>query len=275
MPVIPLLEQLESIGAERLSDREGKSFAGRASQPRTSALIPTSRARVALPHERSGCSECCAAHEAELALTPTVSICGCAQNQPASSTRRRLGSPWLASTRSPGNEFQLYLSLVYSPMVDQTSLHRRVGHSVPGSRDIVDVATRSKMMRAVRQRGTRPERAVRAIVTGLGFKYRLNARGLPGSPDLSNLRAGWALFVHGCFWHGHRNCQKTKGGRGGRIPLTNQAYWSKKMDDNRRRDQRQARQLRAMGLRVRTIWECELKDPERVSRKLAKFLRED
>ena len=128
------------------------------------------------------------------------------------------------------------------------------------------------MMRSVRQSSTEPELRVRQILSGLGVHYRLNARSLPGSPDMSNRRAGWAIFVHGCFWHGHRDCRKTKGGAFGRIPATNRHYWLRKIEDNRARDDRKESELKSLGLRVRSIWECELADRERLAVKLAEFV---
>lgn len=139
-------------------------------------------------------------------------------------------------------------------------------------RDIVSTAKRSQMMRAVRQRRTRPERAVQAILRDLGVHYRLNHTGLPGRPDFANRSRGWAMFVHGCFWHGHRNCPKTKGGASGRVPVTNANWWEKKIRANRERDARKERNLRDLGLRVLTVWECELRAAAELRRKLLRFL---
>ena len=140
------------------------------------------------------------------------------------------------------------------------------------SSDIVSRAKRSEMMRAVGQRDTAPERAVRTLLCELGAHYRKNHPSLPGRPDFANRTRGWAVFVHGCFWHGHSNCRKTKGGRRGRVPASNASFWATKIEDNRRRDRRKGRHLRALGLRVLTVWECELRDPSRLSKKLARFL---
>lgn len=137
--------------------------------------------------------------------------------------------------------------------------------------DIVTPEKRSAMMRAVGQRGTSAERAVGAVLRELGVRYRLNHPGLPGRPDFANRSRGWALFVHGCFWHGHRNCRKTKGGRAGRVPNTNRSYWAEKIEANRERDRRKSRELADLGLRVLVLWECELRDPGQVRRKLEEF----
>jgi len=140
------------------------------------------------------------------------------------------------------------------------------------SSDIVSKAKRSEMMRAVGQRDTKPERAVREMLRGLGVHYRRNHSGLPGRPDLANRTRGWAIFVHGCFWHGHRDCRKTKGGRAGRVPASNSEFWTAKIGANRERDARNARQLKDLGLRVLIIWECELRGVETLGRKIRRFL---
>ena len=138
--------------------------------------------------------------------------------------------------------------------------------------DIVSEAKRSEMMRAVGQQRTGPERIMRAILRDLGVHYRLNHPGLPGRPDFANRTRGWAIFVHGCFWHGHRNCRKTKGGRSGRVPVTNSRFWSEKIEANRERDRRKERQLRDLNLRVLTVWECELQQPSKVRHRLMSLL---
>lgn len=128
------------------------------------------------------------------------------------------------------------------------------------------------MMRAVGQRRTSAELAVQTMLRELGVRYRMNHSGLPGRPDFANRTRGWAIFVHGCFWHGHRDCPKTKGGARGRIPQTNAAWWGAKITANRERDVRKERALRELGLAVMTAWECELREPDRLRRRIARFL---
>ena len=127
-------------------------------------------------------------------------------------------------------------------------------------------------MRAVGQKDTRPEIEVRRLLRRLGAHYRVRNRDLPGSPDIANRARGWAIQVQGCFWHGHRNCLKTKSGRTERVPASNQSYWGPKIADNRARDARTLRELRNLGFRVLLVWECELRDPENVEEKLSRFL---
>ena len=123
-------------------------------------------------------------------------------------------------------------------------------------------------MRRVRQRATEPELAVRSVLRQLGVAYRLNCANLPGRPDFANRSRGWAIFVHGCFWHGHRRCRR----RSRLVPRTNQDWWIDKIAANRARDVRKAEQLRRLGLRVLTVWECSLQDRPKVLLALARFL---
>lgn len=127
-------------------------------------------------------------------------------------------------------------------------------------------------MRAVRRQGTKPELAVRCLLREIGVRYRVSNDSLPGSPDLANRARGWAIFVHGCFWHGHPNCAKTKGGRRGRIPRQNRPFWAAKIMANRKRDAQKARELTEMGFRVLVVWECELRSLRKLRRRLDRSL---
>jgi len=120
--------------------------------------------------------------------------------------------------------------------------------------DVYDARTRSAVMRRVRGKDTAPEMAVRRLLRAGGVGYRLGGCGLPGRPDVVMPGRRVALFVHGCFWHGH-DCR-----RGARQPKANAAYWAAKIDRNRARDARTASELTASGWRVLTVWECEMKD---------------
>lgn len=123
--------------------------------------------------------------------------------------------------------------------------------------DVVDAATRSRMMSGIRSRDTRPEMTVRRYLHAHGFRYRLHARNLPGSPDLVLPKYRVAIFVHGCFWHRHPGCRYAT------TPASNAERWQHKFDTNVERDRRKEAQLREAGWRVIVIWECELrKEPE-------------
>lgn len=114
---------------------------------------------------------------------------------------------------------------------------------------------RSAVMRAVKGRDTRPEMAVRRAAHALGYRFRLHRRELPGSPDLVFPSRKTAVFVHGCFWHGH-DCP-----RGARAPKTNADYWRAKIARNVARDARVIAELEALGWRPAVIWECMINDP--------------
>lgn len=119
--------------------------------------------------------------------------------------------------------------------------------------DIVDRATRSRMMSRIRGRDTGPEMIVRRGLHRQGLRFRLQAR-LPGRPDLVFPRYHTVLFVHGCFWHRHEGCSLAT------TPASNTDFWSKKFVDNVERDARARDQLEKMGLRVVIVWSCELKN---------------
>jgi DNA mismatch endonuclease (patch repair protein) len=147
-------------------------------------------------------------------------------------------------------------------------IHDGDGARSVSDQDIVSAEKRSEMMAAVGQKDTPPELAVRRMLTALGRRYRVRNRDLPGSPDIANRSREWAIFVHGCFWHGHRNCPKTKAGSDFRVPATRPEFWREKLETNRRRDARAIRALRGEGFKVVLIWECELRQPEAVATRL-------
>ncbi len=121
-------------------------------------------------------------------------------------------------------------------------------------------------MRAVRSRDTQPELAVRRIAHGLGFRFRLHRKDLPGSPDLVFPRLRKIILVHGCFWHAH-DCK-----RGQRIPKQNRAYWTAKIERNAQRDRNVLRELNAAGWATLVIWECETRDAGELMIRIKMFL---
>lgn len=124
---------------------------------------------------------------------------------------------------------------------------------------------RSQMMAAVRSKDTAPEMIVRRLVHSLGYRYRLHQRDLPGKPDLVFRAKRKVVFVHGCFWHQH-------GCKGSHLPKSNQTYWKPKLERNRERDAEHIEELRGSGWKCLVLWECELVDVVRLSRRICKFL---
>jgi DNA mismatch endonuclease (patch repair protein) len=108
---------------------------------------------------------------------------------------------------------------------------------------------------------------VRRLVRAMGFRYRLHVRSLPGSPDLVMRGIRKAIFVHGCFWHGH-TCPR------GERPSSNKSFWVQKIAVNQGRDLRARKLLRAEGWSLLTLWECELKELDVAEKKLVRFLTE-
>jgi DNA mismatch endonuclease, patch repair protein len=153
----------------------------------------------------------------------------------------------------------------------QSADRRKSSYSGTCARDIVNSDTRSRMMAAVAQKDTKPELQVRTILRGLGVQYRVRNRDLPGSPDIAHRGKRWAIFVNGCFWHGHKNCKKTKSTTTSRVPITRADFWSEKFLTNRSRDAQRCRELRQMGYRVLILWECDLSDVEGLARRLHAF----
>jgi DNA mismatch endonuclease, patch repair protein len=124
-------------------------------------------------------------------------------------------------------------------------------------------------MGRVKSRDTRPELVVRRLMHGMGYRYRLHAADLPGRPDLVFRPRRKVVFVHGCFWHGHKGCALA------RIPKSRSDFWQAKFTANQARDARATRDLRGLGYRALTIWECELDNLAKVEKKLRRFIDEE
>jgi len=135
--------------------------------------------------------------------------------------------------------------------------------------DVFSTEKRSWIMSQVRSQDTSPEIKVRSITHRLGYRFRLHRKDLPGKPDLVFPSCKKVIFVHGCFWHGH-GCS-----RGGRIPKTNTKYWIDKISKNVERDQKNKVALKSLGWEILIIWECDLKDPEKVMLNIDEYLSEN
>lgn len=128
-------------------------------------------------------------------------------------------------------------------------------------------AIRRKTMQAVKSKNTSPERRVQRLVRAGGYRYRLHRRELPGCPDLVFQSLKRVIFVNGCFWHGH-SCA-----RGARVPKSNTAYWTAKIERNKTRDAAARKTLLATGWKVLVLWECELRDEAKLRSLIKRFLR--
>ncbi len=135
--------------------------------------------------------------------------------------------------------------------------------------DVYTKAKRSEIMSRVRNRRTTPEEQVASLLRKLGIRYRRNVKSLPGQPDFVVKSARTAIFVNGCFWHGHANCNRAK------LPQTNTDFWVSKIARNKKRDARTTRQLRRQGWHVLTVWQCHLRRLEGVKERLRRVIAEN
>ena len=134
--------------------------------------------------------------------------------------------------------------------------------------DHLEQTARSALMSRIRGKDTSPEVFVRRLVYALGYRYRLHDRDLPGCPDLVFPSGRKLILVHGCFWHRHR-CKK-----GRSTPKTRPAFWIKKLEGNKTRDAANHRKLRRLGWDVLTVWECQIRDADKLKERLVRFLRD-
>ena len=131
--------------------------------------------------------------------------------------------------------------------------------------DKFSIEKRREIMSHVKNKNTKPEIRVRSLLHRMGYRFRIGRKDLPGKPDIVLPKYKTAIFVHGCFWHGHVGCKRSS------RPTTNVEFWNTKLDRNLARDRENARKLTEQGWRVFTIWECELKDVSTLKTKLAEI----
>lgn len=124
--------------------------------------------------------------------------------------------------------------------------------------DVLSKEQRHKCMSHIRDKNTKPEMLVRKYLFSLGFRYRINVNTLPGTPDIVLRKYNIAIFINGCFWHGHVGCKYAN------LPKTNQLFWKQKIETNKKRDIEKQCQLRNLGWNIIQIWECELKPKSRI-----------
>lgn len=123
-------------------------------------------------------------------------------------------------------------------------------------------------MANVRGKNTKPELLVRSMIHRMGYRFRLHRPDIPGNPDIVLPGHRKVVFVHGCFWHGHKGCKRSK------RPSTHREFWDRKLDGNILRDTRNISELKRLGWNSLIVWECETKNPEALRSKLKAFLAE-
>lgn len=114
---------------------------------------------------------------------------------------------------------------------------------------------------------TKPELLVRSHVHRMGYRFRVHQEKLPGNPDIVLAKHKKVIFIHGCFWHGHKGCRRSK------RPASNESFWRIKLDKNIERDKRQREELKKLGWKYLIIWQCEANNESRLQTKLVKFFR--
>jgi DNA mismatch endonuclease (patch repair protein) len=178
------------------------------------------------------------------------------------------GAPLINSSKrhDPHCEPQEAPSRLGARKIPQTlKLYESYGFPGRAAIDTRSPQKRSKIMSAVRTKNTGPEVALRRMLHRAGYRYRLHAEDLPGRPDLVFRAKRKVIFVHGCFWHGHR-CPK------GRLPKSRLDYWGPKISGNKQRDATALKRLHLIGWKYAVVWQCELKRPEHLLLRLFQFL---
>ena len=132
--------------------------------------------------------------------------------------------------------------------------------------DVFSREKRSQIMSRVSGKNTKPELIVRSLLHSMGYRFRLHRSDLPGKPDITLPKYKKVIFVHGCFWHGHKDCQRSK------RPITNKKFWHEKLDRNIERDKANIRNIKELGWDVLVVWTCEVKDINHLKNKLISFL---
>lgn len=132
--------------------------------------------------------------------------------------------------------------------------------------DSITTERRSDNMRKIRSKDTKPEMRIRKLLFGLGYRFRLHRKDLPGKPDIVFTGRKRVIFVHGCFWHQHQDCRE------GRLPGSGQEYWIPKLKNNISRDQKHTVELQKLGWKVLVIWECQVTNIDRTEGMMLKFL---
>jgi len=132
--------------------------------------------------------------------------------------------------------------------------------------DVFSPEKRREIMSKIRSKNTTPERHVRSILHHMGFRFRIHVKSMPGTPDIVLRKYGKVIFVHGCFWHGHKGCQRSQ------RPKTNLSFWLNKIESNIQRDKRNIKALTREGWKCLVIWECQLRNIDVLKQKFIRFI---
>ena len=122
--------------------------------------------------------------------------------------------------------------------------------------DIYDKKRRSEIMAQIAGKDTKPEKLIRSYLHSQGFRFRINNPNLPGKPDIVLKKYNAVIFIHGCFWHNHKGCKKSK------LPETRKQFWRNKIGNTVKRDKRNISELKKIGWRIAIVWECAIKNKE-------------
>ena len=132
--------------------------------------------------------------------------------------------------------------------------------------DVFSKGKRSQIMSRISGKDTKPEILVRSLLHRMGYRFRLHKKELPGKPDITLPKHKKVIFVHGCFWHGHENCPRSK------RPSTNVVFWNKKINGTIERDKQNIQNLENLGWETLILWTCEIKNHDVLKRKLTSFM---
>lgn len=134
--------------------------------------------------------------------------------------------------------------------------------------DTISKEHRSWNMSRIKGKNTKPEVTVRSLLHKMGYRFRLNRKDLPGKPDIVLPKYNTVIFIHGCFWHQHKNCSRSN------IPKTNDKYWIPKLEKNILRDKQVIKNLRKLNWNVFVLWECEIKNIKKIKREINRILND-
>lgn len=132
--------------------------------------------------------------------------------------------------------------------------------------DVFSKGKRSQIMSRISGKDTKPEIVVRSLLHRMGYRFRLHKQSMPGRPDIILPKHKKVIFVHGCFWHGHKDCPRSK------KPSTNVEFWNKKIDGNIERDKKNIKSLENLGWETLILWTCEIKNQDVLKHKLISFM---